>query len=235
MSFIRSIRKVIAGALVVVSLSHAGAASARYLSADPAGLEGGLNAYVYVLNNPLRFTDPIGLCTDPGGFGSRYCIQQYIPDKSAWGFGGDNRGASSNGGTYRASQWITHGPNGAFLSGAAPGVSTFGPFSMPGNQGPNSATENCVENCKTYTLTNSTSNGFFPNGLIAPYATHNITIKECNGNVVSVTGTHTPYPNLEIWQYGNGTPKLVYSYDKGTKGPSDISGPLVPIVAPGPK
>lgn len=33
----------------------------RYLRTDPLGIEGGLNLYVYVLNNPLRYTDPDGL------------------------------------------------------------------------------------------------------------------------------------------------------------------------------
>ena len=40
------------------------AALKRFATADPIGLESGLNLYVYGSDNPLAFLDPLGLCAD---------------------------------------------------------------------------------------------------------------------------------------------------------------------------
>ena len=61
MSVAKSFTKAVIGAFVVVLLGYCGIASARFLSSDPIGLQGGLNTYTYVYNNPLRYVDPSGL------------------------------------------------------------------------------------------------------------------------------------------------------------------------------
>nr|WP_321283834.1 RHS repeat-associated core domain-containing protein [uncultured Vibrio sp.] len=38
----------------------------RYISADPIGLDGGLNLYAYVQNDPVNWVDPWGLCRENG-------------------------------------------------------------------------------------------------------------------------------------------------------------------------
>jgi RHS repeat-associated protein len=44
-----------------------------WLNRDPAGEEGGLNQYDYVDNDPIKLTDPLGLCTD-----QQNCIHNFL-------------------------------------------------------------------------------------------------------------------------------------------------------------
>jgi hypothetical protein len=55
--------KLTRAALVFVAMiCCAEGASARYLQADPMGLDGGWNRVSYAEGNPLRYGDPYGLC-----------------------------------------------------------------------------------------------------------------------------------------------------------------------------
>lgn len=62
----------------LVDARYYDAMEGRFISRDPIGIEGGINPYVYVQNNPANWTDPFGLktykCKKPlsiGGTGTR--------------------------------------------------------------------------------------------------------------------------------------------------------------------
>jgi hypothetical protein len=58
-------------ALLLLSLAcYFGSASARYIQADPIGLEGGPNEYTYVGGNPLSMVDPTGELGSIFGYGN---------------------------------------------------------------------------------------------------------------------------------------------------------------------
>jgi hypothetical protein len=182
---------------------------------------------------------PSALCIDPGGIGIRYCIEQYIPDPTAWSFRGDNRGSMPDGGSYRAQQLISNGPDGQLRWSTTAGVSHWGPIELQGNQGPHSVTRLQGAGFTIINAVNYTSNAFLPSAdgyfrlFSAPFAWHNIIIFR-NGLSSTIYGSHSSYPNLEIWEYGDDTPRLIYNYTKGSKGPSDIGGTPVSIPLRGP-
>ena len=63
----------------------------RFMTPDPAGMVDGPNLYAYVLNDPVNFTDPSGLCETRTG--SRICItSQQTPNTDFGGFGGRGGG-----------------------------------------------------------------------------------------------------------------------------------------------
>jgi len=176
----------------------------RFVNEDPLGFYGGnFNLYGYVGDDPINFSDPGGLCRDPGGPGPRYCIETFIPTAHEKGFGGDNRGFDPNGGSFRTHQDVTIGPDGATDIGHQMGTSSLGPFHHEASESycwgritrfPKLAGRYIHLEC-------AASDGIFFGA--APDAAYAITINETEGPPKAY-GKATPFPSLEVWEYQDG-------------------------------
>ena len=91
---------------------------AEWLSRDPIAERGGINLYAYVMNDPLRFIDPLGLCTYGWGLAGNL---------AGGGYGGSVNfqitfSNSPTGNWSDASLGVTAGFTGGGNSGASAGI-----------------------------------------------------------------------------------------------------------------
>ena len=150
-----SIMKGVSTTLIVALLSYCGVASARFVQADPIGLEGGINPYAYASGNPLTYADPTGLSSIV--FNRRSGAMNVYDDAGELQFSckaGNNVTPWAKGpfppGTFPFSHYNRHpesGPTGPFGSYGififnVPGRTGMGVHS--GRQGPQSPTLGCV-------------------------------------------------------------------------------------------
>lgn len=182
----------------------------RFISEDPIGFAGGVNFYAYADNNPITYSDPLGLCSDPGGPGIRYCMNRYIHDETSFFFfRGNDRAPESNGGGFKSQQ--TFDGNG--MSKCRPGVSTVRliNFSQEGSVGTCDGYQIPLsgrKDSRQIFMDTTATHGILTFG---PPIQTTVTITEGPNGQTSVSVWGTSYPSIEIWQYGgpNG-PKLIH-------------------------
>jgi len=92
----------------------------RYLTPDPIGLEGGINLFIYALNNPVNLVDPLGLRYWSNVWNNFKVTNTSIPGVLApTGMGIITAGHTAEAiGTTTLLSWAGSGFSGASLSGA---------------------------------------------------------------------------------------------------------------------
>jgi RHS repeat-associated protein len=189
----------------------------RFLSQDPIGLAGGVNLYAYAGNNPASYSDPFGLCKRPKGKGIGICVEGYIKTKF---FGlGDNRGAQSNGGTYKTSMRFSIDPKTGIIRGiehdigSTHGHKGFGgtdvsPAKSDGHGGWNVTTSASAVNGTGY----------------GPMIDYSVTLNVSKDGKVTVAGGNLDgFPSVEVWSYDKaGKATNVMDYDGGNPMPGAL-------------
>ena len=183
-------------------------------------------SYVWNRNNPLSYTDPSGYCAPDSG-GSGVCIDFYISTATIAVFGrGDNRGPSGNftrsSDRYRVRVELDF-PGRRGTIEARHSYSIFGNDLGKGNAHDSSITfvgggafvhvnASCGP-CDRLHIPGSIRADFF--------------VQIINGRA-QITGVHTSYPSMEIYQYMNGVARQILAIPETN--PGALVGPEVPIL-----
>ena len=202
----------------------------RFITEDPIRLQGGINYYVYVNNNPINFNDPEGLCRRPQGGG--YCLNAFIPQEELYGglVRGDNRGPNPEGGTFRVQQLL---PNGAQIGTSEAGISHAFGFDVPGIIDP----EGTRVTRRSDGGVRFVGEAGIGHGLGIPADLEfEISIGRIPGGGHSVSGRRDRFPSFEVWNYlpdnVQGPPELIYHFDASIAGTGPFTGlprPMEPI------
>ncbi len=201
----------------------------RFLSEDPLGLMADINSYAYVGNNPTGFTDPFGVCRDPGGKGVRVCVQTFIPTKTtSFGlFKGDDRSFDPAGGNYRTTHFISVDLQGRTSEANHDTGITEDLFGRK-RKAAGSSLKEAVEvsgGRAVIRVAGDESNPFVP-GFVpgSPGITYEFKILVSDKGEMCVSGSHDGYPAYEIYVYRDGHPPLrLYEHDPRITGDNELS------------
>jgi len=182
----------------------------RFISKDPRGLASGVNSYAYVGNNPVAYTDPFGLCRDPGGKGIRFCLETFIPLEEV-GFGikgdGDDRSYNSDGGSFRTHWGVNVDLQSRTSGGVFPKTGmTVGPLGLEGQATGSTLQQSIKVTSDGGAVVRFSGNEAIPTVRFAPGITLDLKVKISNKGEMCVQGSHDGFPAFELWVYREGRP-----------------------------